>query len=495
MTSVVLRRALLAPQLPLQDVVITGDRLSLVETADDADHGEVIDLEGRFVLPGLWDRHVHFDQWAQVSARLDLSHVGSAAAAGQLVAAHVAAGDTPPDATMVGYGFRDALWPDAPRREVLDAAAPAIPVVLISGDLHSAWLNSAALRRFGHRADAAGLLREEAAMQVIGEVARVGDDVADAWCLAAARSAAARGVVGIVDMERPFSLDAWRRRIASGNRSLRVVSAVWSERLDEAIARNMHTGDGVDGTDGLLSVGPFKVITDGSLNTRTAFCRDPYARRDGATDEERGVLLVAPDELTRLMLRARDAGFECAVHAIGDAANAHVLQAFARTGARGSVEHAQLLDDADVVRFAQLGVVASVQPEHALDDRDVADHYWAGRTRRAFPLRSLLDAGAVLRLGSDAPVAPLDPWLAIAAAVHRTRDARPRWHPEQEITIGEALAASMPPERNGIVLGDGDVADLMVLDGDPFAAEPHELRTMPVAATMVAGHWTHRSGV
>jgi predicted amidohydrolase YtcJ len=365
--------------------------------------------------------------------------------------------------------------------------------VLISGDLHSAWLNSAALRRYGHAGHATGLLREEAAMQVIADVARAGDDVVDAWCAAASRSAAARGVVGIVDMERPWSLDAWRRRIAAGNRSLRVVSAVWSERLDDAIARNLHFGDGVDGTDGLLSVGPLKVITDGSLNTRTAFCHDPY--RDGVTDEERGVLLVAPDELTRLMLRARDAGFECAVHAIGDAANALVLQAFARTGARGSVEHAQLLDDADVVRFAQLGVIASVQPEHALDDRDVADHYWAGRTRRAFPLRSLLDAGAVISFGSDAPVAPLDPWLAIAAAVHRTRDDRPRWHPEQEITLPEALLASMPHERTSIALGDGDLADLMVLDGDPFASEPHELRTMPVAATMVAGHWTHRAGV
>ncbi len=489
MTSAVLRRARLASHLAVQDVVITGDRVSFV--AGDADDGETIDLDGRFVLPGLWDRHVHFDQWAQVSARLDLSHVDSAAAAGQLLAAHIAARET--DGAVVGYGFRDALWPDAPGRGVLDAAAPGISVVLISADLHCAWLNSAALRRYGYAAHATGLLREEAAMQVIGEVGRAGDDILDAWCATAARSAAARGVVGVVDMERPGSLDAWRRRIAGGNRSLRVVSAVWPERLDDAIASNLHTRDVVGGTDGLLSVGPLKVITDGSLNTRTAFCHEPY--RGGATDQQRGVLLVGLDELMPLMLRARDAGFECAVHAIGDAANALVLQAFARTGARGSVEHAQLLDDADVVRFAELGVIASVQPEHALDDRDVADQYWAGRTRRAFPLRSLLDAGAVLTFGSDAPVAPLDPWLAIAAAVHRTRDDRPRWHPEQEISVAEALAASMPPDRDSIVLGEGDRADLVVLDGDPFAAEAHELRTMAVAATMVAARWTHRAGV
>jgi predicted amidohydrolase YtcJ len=195
------------------------------------------------------------------------------------------------------------------------------------------------------------------------------------------------------------------------------------------------------------------------------------------------------------MLRASEAGFDCAIHAIGDRANAIALQAFAQTSARGSIEHAQLLDDGDLGRFAQLGVIASVQPEHALDDRDIADRYWAGRTRRAFPLRSLLDAGAVLVFGSDAPVAPLDPWLAIGAAVRRTRDERPRWHPEQEITVAEAVAASMPPGRGDATLRAGDPADLMVLDGDPFTAESSALRTMPVAATMIAGDWTHRTGI
>ena len=338
----------------------------------------MIDLDGRFLLPGLWDRHVHFDQWAQVSARLDLSgdpHSNRGRATGRCARR---ARDTALDIPVVGYGFRDALWPDAPHREVLDAVSGGVPVVLISADLHSAWLNSAALRRYGHAEHATGLLREDAAMHVIGEVGSVADDVSDAWCRAASRAAAARGVVGIVDMERPWSLDAWRRRIASGDRSLRVASSVWPERLDDAIARQLHSGDVVDGTGGLLTVGPLKIIIDGSLNTRTACCHDAYAacrRRDNF-----GVLLVPLDELSELMRRATEAGLECAVHAIGDRANSLALQAFARTGAHGSVEHAQLLDDADLARFAQLGIVASVQPEHALDDRDVADRYWAGRT-------------------------------------------------------------------------------------------------------------------
>jgi hypothetical protein len=495
LTSVVLRRARLAPQQPLRNVLISAGHITDVTALEGrTEVDEVVDLDGRLLLPGLWDRHVHFDQWAQVSSRLDLSRAATAAAAADLALAHVAEDDEGHDAPLVGYGFRDALWPDVPHRDLLDAVSGDLPVVLISGDLHSAWLNSAALRRFGHGDHATGLLREEAAMQVIGEAVRVADGVLDAWSRAAMQSAAARGVVGVVDMEKPWSLEAWRRRMTGGDRGLRVISSVWPERLDDAIAQHLHTGTVINGTGGLLTVGPLKVIIDGSLNTRTAYCLDGYA---SSTDDitGAGVLLVPPDELAQLMLRAMQAGFECAVHAIGDRANTVALEAFARTGARGSIEHAQLLDDTDLSRFAQLGVVASVQPEHALDDRDVADRYWAGRTGRAFPFRSLLDAGAVLNFGSDAPVAPLDPWLAIGAAVHRTRDERPSWHPEQEITIAEALAASMSPVRRGSDLRVGDPADLIVLDGDPFTAEPGALRTMPVAATMLAGDWTHRTGI
>jgi predicted amidohydrolase YtcJ len=495
LTTVLFHRARLAPQGRPQDVLVAA---GMVAEVGDLEAGrevaEVVDLDGRFLLPGLWDRHVHFDQWAQIRARLDLSGVETAAAAARLVASHVAAQHHDADIPVVGYGFRDALWPDVPNREVLDELCGAVPVVLISADLHSAWLNSAALRRFGHANHATGLLREDAAMLVIGEVGTVADDVADAWCHAASHAAAARGVVGIVDMEKPWSLQAWRRRMADGNRSLHVVSAVWPERLDDAVAQHLHTGIVIDGTGGLLTVGPLKIIIDGSLNTRTAFCTDAYAAAAG-TAEEFGILLVPLDELSRLMLRAKAAGFECAIHAIGDRANALALQAFARTRTRGSIEHAQLLDDSDLGRFAEMSVIASVQPEHALDDRDVADRHWAGRTRRAFPLRSLLDAGAVLAFGSDAPVAPLDPWLAIAAAVHRTRDERPRWHPEQEISVAEALAASMPPGRGGTTLRPGDPADLVVLDRDPFTAAPSALRTMPVAATMLAGDWTHRTAI
>lgn len=246
----------------------------------------------------------------------------------------------------------------------------------------------------------------------------------------------------------------------------------------------MYTGERVSP---LLTVGPYKVITDGSLNTRTAYCYDEYPGLEGQPDS-RGMLTVPPHELIPLMRRASDAGIMPTVHAIGDHANTLVLDAFEQLGITGRLEHAQLLAQADVARFAALGVVASVQPEHAMDDRDVADRHWAGRTDRAFMLRSLLDAGAELLLGSDAPVAALDPWVTIAAAVGRTRDGREPWHPEQAITTGQAIAASV---RTSVAVGER--ADIAILDADPWVATPDELRIMPVAGTLLGGRFTHRA--
>ena len=123
-----------------------------------------------------------------------------------------------------------------------------------------------------------------------------------------------------------------------------------------------------------------------------------------------------------------------------------------------------------------------------MDDRDVADHHWSGRTERSFAYRTLLDAGATLELGSDAPVAPLDPWVTLSAAVTRSRDGRDPWHPEQALPLGAALAASW----DGVTgVEPGGLADLVVLDADPHAIPPDALRAMPVHATLVAGTFTH----
>ena len=447
-----------------------------------------VDLGERWIVPGLWDNHVHFSQWSQTARRLDVSEATSAQAAADLVATRLAAAPAGGHDRLVGFGFRDALWPDAPSRALLDAAAGPVPVVLVSGDLHSCWLNSAALAVYGFAGHQTGLLREDDAFAVEHAIDNVPDADLDAWADEAARAAAARGVVGIVDLEMTWNLDVWRRRINAGTDSLRVDFGLYTHHLDEAIALGLTSGQVIDGSRGLLTVGPFKVITDGSLNTRTAYCFDAYADLSG--DHAHGMLTVPADELTALMRRAHGAGIRPAVHAIGDNANSLALDAFEAVGCTGSIEHAQLLTEADVARFAALGVTASVQPEHALDDRDVADRYWAGRTERAFRLADLLAAGVKLALGSDAPVAPLDPWVAISAAVGRSRGERAAWHPDQAISRQAALAASARG-RHGIAVGQ--TADLAICEIDPFVASVDDLRRMPVAATLLGGRFTHNT--
>lgn len=450
------------------DVTVRDGRIASIGVAESGIRE--IDAQGRWLVPGLWDQHVHFSQWAMNRMRVDLSSASSAREAATIMAA---APRPPEGVALVGGGFRDGLWPDTPAAAVLDAVLPDLPVVLISGDLHSCWLNSVAMRRFGM---SEALIKEEDCFAVVRALDDVPEAVLDGWVADAARAAAARGVVGIVDLEMNWGFDHWMRRMAAGVDALRVRPGVYPHLLDRAIEAGYRTGDRLGE---LLEVGPFKIITDGSLNTRTAYCHDPYP---GTAD--RGLLTVPTDELEAFLRRATGGGLTPAVHAIGDDANGLALDVFERLGVGGRIEHAQLLTDADVARFAALGVAGSVQPEHLLDDRDVADRYWAGRTGRAFPLRSLLDAGARLLLGSDAPVAPLDPWVAIAAAVTRTRDGREPWHPEQRISVAEALAASAET-----TIAVGQPADLALVDENPHTTD--DLRRMPVAATLLAGHLTH----
>jgi predicted amidohydrolase YtcJ len=483
------------------DVQVSGGLIESVNAAGDIARDPsvpVVDLEGRVVIPGLWDKHVHATQWALVSRRIDLAAAESATDAVAIVAERLRldgpagpdGGPSRPDGgALVGYGFRDGLWPDAPHRALLDAVTGARPAILVSADLHCCWLNSAALAQHGRAEHPTGLLREEDCFAVTRTLGVVDTEVLDGWVRDTAKTAAARGVVGVVDLEMSWNVDDWTRRIRNGTTELRVRFGIYPQHLDRAIDAGLVSGALIAGTHGLLQVGPFKVITDGSLNTRTAYCFDEYPGLEGQRNSH-GLLTVAYDELVPLLRRATRAGLVPAVHAIGDHANRLALDAFERLGVGGSIEHAQLVDEADFGRFARLGVVAGVQPEHAMDDRDVADRYWAGRTGRAFALASLLAAGAELALGSDAPVAPLDPWVTIAAAVARTGDQRQPWHPEQAISVGDALFASADGRRS---LEAGGPADIAVLDIDPLSADTDQLRRMPVAATLLAGRFTHNT--
>ena len=442
----------------------------------------VLELGGCHLLPGLWDEHVHFTQWALTRRRLDVSAATSAAQAAAMVRQRIAAEGRPVDGVLVGYGFRDGLWADEPSARLLDEAGAGVAVVLVSADLHCVWLSTAAAEQFAADVDAMGLLREDPAFQVNRRLATVPDAVLDDWAADAAEAAAARGVVGIVDLEMDWNADVWVRRVACGIDGLRVETGIYTEHLERAIAAGLSSGTPIEGGHGMVVAGPFKIIIDGSLNTRTAYCFDSYP---GGTH---GLLTVQPEDLLALMRRAAAAGITSAVHAIGDRANALALDAFAALGRPGRIEHAQLIAAADFSRIAELGVLASVQPAHLTADRDVADRHWPGRTGAAFALRSMLESGVRLAFGSDAPVSPLDPWLAIAAAVSRTDDERPPWHPEQQIDIAAALGASA---RGRSTVEVGQPADLVAIELDPYTCSGARLRSMPVALTLVGGAVSH----
>lgn len=462
----------------------------ITPTADEV----LIDAAGRWVIPGLWDAHVHLAQWAQASDRLDVSGTAGPAEVVRRVGAAVARlAGAPTDRLVLGGGFRSAAWSEQPTVAALDAVTGERRVVLVSGDGHNGWLNSAALRFFGV-SERAGALDENEWFPIFARLAdlpevRAGLDEAYRRAVAAA---AAAGVVGIGDMEFGAGYRDWPARFAAGVDQLRVRTAIYPEGLEEVIAAGLRSGQPLPGGHGLLEMGPLKIISDGSLNTRTASCCEPYAAAD--LEQPYGKQNYSLEELTGLLRRAHDRGLEIALHAIGDAAARTALDAFAATGARGAIEHAQLMRADDIHRMGRLGIRASVQPAHLLDDREVTQRYWPDRADRCFPLQSLISAGVTLALGSDAPVAPLDPWLAMAAAVHRGADGQEPWNPAEALTAAQALAASTDGQAT---IAPGSRADLVLLEEDPLAAvgdsaaTAQHLRRLRVAATLVAGRPTH----
>lgn len=473
------------------DVRIVGDRVvEVAPTVRPDAQDEVLDAEGRWLVPGLWDQHVHLGQWAATADRLDLSSTTSPEDALRLVGAEVGARrGGAADTVIQGFGHRTAAWERQPTVAELDAVSGATPVVLISGDAHHGWLNSAALRLLDVP-PREGVVEENEWFPVFARL----DDVtttADGRRTAYAKvldAALRRGVVGVRDMEWADNATDWARRSADGLAVLRVRTATYAAGLADTIAAGRRSGDVLDEA-GLVTMGPLKIISDGSLNTRTAFCNDPYVG-DDVLEFPRGRANNTPEELADLLAQAVAHGLDVAVHAIGDAAVSIALDAFWDTGAHGSIEHAQLVAPADVKRMGRLGVIASVQPAHLLDDRDVTQQCWPDRADRCFPLRSMLEAGVTLALGSDAPVAPLDPWEAMAAAVHRSGDDREEWNVAETITVSEALAASVDGAQTVAV---GSLADLVLLEADPYAAGPSgadaaaHLRSLHVSATVVGG--------
>ena len=477
------------------DLRITDGVITEIGTRLSAGGAEVVDAGGRWAMPGLWDAHVHMGQWEGVVGRLDVGGTDSPDDVLARVRTHLEGPQAPVVGEVLqGFGFRLGQWSRMPSTAELDAVVGARPTVLISGDCHAGWLSTAAYGLLGVE-PRPGSIDEDEWFEIyfrLGELPTHPDRAREA-AETAHHNAAAKGVVGIVDMEFHDGFVEWPWRVSEGLDRLRVRPATYPAGLDHVIEAGHRTGDVLD-AHGLVTMGPLKVISDGSLNTRTAWCCEPFA---GTPDPAfpRGKRNVDPAELVDLMTRAHAAGLEAAIHAIGDAAVAEVLDAFEATGARGAIEHAQLVRLEDLPRMAVLGVRASVQPAHLLDDRDTSLQLWPDRMDRAFAFGSMRDAGVELRLGSDAPVSPLDPWLAAAAAVHRSADDREPWSPTEALTVAEALAAS----TDGIAaLAIGGPGDLVLLDEHPRAprrsgsaeAAARLRETRPVA-TLVAGRVTH----
>jgi len=197
----------------------------------------------------------------------------------ELLLAHLLATPSQAGELVVGAGFRDGLWPDKPHKDQLQRALPGRAVALFSADLHTLWLSPAALKLIG-REHPTGVLVENDCMSATAQLPSVAIDVQDQWVAEAVAAAATRGVTGIADYEYADTVTDWTRRLANGAPSTRISCVIARYLLDQTIERGHRTGDVLPGSGGLLSVGPFKLFVDGSLNTRTAYCHDTYPGGD-----------------------------------------------------------------------------------------------------------------------------------------------------------------------------------------------------------------------
>ncbi|MET0260692.1 MAG: amidohydrolase, partial [Gaiellaceae bacterium] len=438
------------PSLPLaRSLAIAGDRIVGGVGAHETSlpGPERIDLGGRCVVPGFTDSHVHFPTWAIAQHEVRLEGTTS------LEAAVARVRDALPEASgtwLRGRGWRSGDWspPVEPTKHELDAIAPDRPVALMARDSHSVWLNSAALARangdlqvpggvveLDARGEPTGVLREESCWRFRDRYIETSDDEYVEAMRSGMKLAASRGVTALHDKDGWLgALRFWQRLDADDALILRVWQSLPADKAEELADVDVRSGLGSP----LLRLGYLKAFMDGTLGSQTA------RMLDGS-----GVEITSREELEEHIRNGARAGFPIAVHAIGDLANREALDAFETTrseweplGLRPRIEHAQLLASEDLPRFAELGVAASVQFSHAPSDRDLADRLWGGLDSEPYAFRSLLESGAVLANGSDAPIEELDPLLGIRAGVLRTLDEREAWRPEQALTVEQALHAT-----------------------------------------------------
>lgn len=480
---------------------------------------EVLSLDGRTILPGLYDSHIHLLMYARSLEYVDCETetLKECLDRVKLKAASTAHGDW-----ILGHGWDHNRWSRSGNRDDLDAITTRNPVFLTSKSLHSSWANSAALQLCGiddYTPDPDGGILDrdvsgrltgillERASNLIEQAIPVPDHEQAVSLLSDAQKRLWRyGITGVHNFDRQDCFRALQSLHLRGMLGLHVLQSIPLEALDDAAAAGITSLLG----DVWLRIGAVKLFVDGALGPHTAAMVAPY---DSEPDNA-GVLLIEKNDLQGILEKAEAAGFPLAVHAIGDRANRVVLDVL-QTACRDQdssvynpsnhrIEHAQLLLEEDFPRFASTCTTASMQPLHATSDMNMAVKNWGSRCKRSYAWKSLLDAGATLLFGSDAPVESPNPFLGIHAAVTRRRaDGSPGqdgWYPEQRLTLPEALHAYTAAPAQLFhskaltgTLAPGASADLIVLDHDPLSVDPHTIKDILPSATMSGGIWRYRS--
>ena len=473
-----------------------------------------LDGEGRVMLPGMIDAHVHVMDMGFAALTLDLS--GTTSLEDALARIKTFAEENPGRPWIIGRGWNQEKWALGrfPTAAELDAVVSDRPVWLERADNHAQWANTLAIQTAGITAktpDPAGgkIIRDakgapsgvfvDNAIALVAKVVPTPRPEDRDLALAKAQEVLlAKGVTAVADMgTKPADWTAFRRAGDEGRLQVRIMSYADSVETLELMAGPEPTGWLYNDR---LRMGGIKLFLDGALGSRGASLKAPYADDHGT----RGLPLLSPSQLRNLMSRTAMDNFQTAVHAIGDAANAEVLAAIEELSEsykgdrRWRIEHTQIVDPADIARLGQHGVIASMQPLHQTSDRLMAEaRLGPDRLAGAYPWRSVIKAGGRLAFGSDSPVEPADPWAGMAAAISRT-DASGQpfggWFPEETVSREQALAgftadaayAGFAEGRFGRLL-PGERADFILVDRDPLFASPEGLRETKVLQVWIGG--------
>jgi predicted amidohydrolase YtcJ len=513
-----------AAQPSAEAVAVCGDIIARVGTTADVrtlagPRTRIIDAGGKLMVPGFNDAHVHLISGAEEIVGVDLRPAKDEAEMAERLRQH--ASKLPKGRWILGGYWDHEAWPSRalPTRQLLDRVTPDHPVFVQRLDGHMAVANSLALELAGITRDVvapdggaivrddngepAGVFKDNAMALVSRAIPQDTLDTLVEKARAALKHAGALGVTTIQDMTAaPLQLRAYQALRASGELTARIYS-IQNHGIEGLRAAGVASGFGDD----WLRIGGIKLFADGSMGSATAAFFEPYTDDPSTT----GLLLRSPSELEQAIFDADAAGFQAIVHAIGDRANAIVLDAFEKLARergtrdrRPRIEHAQVVRERDKARFKALGVIASIQPSHCIDDMRWAERR-IGRQRCAiaYNFKSFVSAGARIAFGTDWYVEPLNPLLGLYAAVTRQfPDGTPAggWFPEERITMEQAVEyytlgsayAEFADQRKGSIT-EGRLADFVVLSRDIFTIAPHEILATQVALTVVGGKVVHEA--